>query len=195
MGADLLPRNILQQYDLRKDVWALLPPMPTPRYDANTHLLTNKLYVAGTNRPTYYEHLYDKQRATLHNFNLSIPPHQMFQAAVSVNVQWRPLRCTMQRHVLGPRFPWCLANAHTGVWYGTRLGGCVYLEDCAREEDTRAPSSRRMSISLTQTKVLKRIFFCQLQFVANFTHLVTNFRGFSSLGLINQKSHTNQTCY
>lgn len=50
MGADLLPRSILQQYDLRKDVWALLPPMPTPRYDANTHLLANKLYVAGTNR-------------------------------------------------------------------------------------------------------------------------------------------------
>ncbi|KAI3370551.1 hypothetical protein L3Q82_025312 [Scortum barcoo] len=47
MGADLLPRSILQQYDLRKDVWALLPPMPTPRYDANTHLLANKLYVAG----------------------------------------------------------------------------------------------------------------------------------------------------
>lgn len=48
MGADLLPRSILQQYDLRKDVWALLPPMPTPRYDANAHLLGNKLYVAGT---------------------------------------------------------------------------------------------------------------------------------------------------
>lgn len=47
MGADLLPRSILQQYDLRKDVWALLPPMPTPRYDANTHLLANKLYVTG----------------------------------------------------------------------------------------------------------------------------------------------------
>lgn len=47
MGADLLPRNILQQYDLRKDVWALLPPMVTPRYDANTYLLANKLYVAG----------------------------------------------------------------------------------------------------------------------------------------------------
>ncbi|KAK5913105.1 hypothetical protein CesoFtcFv8_002919 [Champsocephalus esox] len=47
MGADLLPRSILQQYDLRKDVWALLPPMPTARYDANTHLLANKLYVAG----------------------------------------------------------------------------------------------------------------------------------------------------
>ena len=47
MGADLLPRSILQQYDLRKDVWALLPPMPTPRYDANTHLLGSKLYVAG----------------------------------------------------------------------------------------------------------------------------------------------------
>lgn len=47
MGSDLLPRSILQQYDLRKDVWALLPPMPTPRYDANTHLLANKLYVAG----------------------------------------------------------------------------------------------------------------------------------------------------
>lgn len=49
MCADLLPRSILQQYDLRKDVWALLPSMPTPRYDANTHLLGNKLYVAGTN--------------------------------------------------------------------------------------------------------------------------------------------------
>lgn len=48
MGADLLPRSILQQYDIRKDVWALLPAMPTPRYDANTHLLGNKLYVAGT---------------------------------------------------------------------------------------------------------------------------------------------------
>ncbi len=53
MGADLLPRSILQQYDLRKDMWALLPPMPTPRYDANTHLLANKLYVAGTNRPMW----------------------------------------------------------------------------------------------------------------------------------------------
>lgn len=48
MGADLLPRSILQQYDLRKDVWALLPTMPTPRYDANTHLIGNKLYVVGT---------------------------------------------------------------------------------------------------------------------------------------------------
>lgn len=47
MGADLLPRNILQQYDLRKDVWALLPPMVTSRYDANAFLLANKLYVAG----------------------------------------------------------------------------------------------------------------------------------------------------
>lgn len=47
MAADLLPRSVLQQYDLRKDVWALLPPMPTPRYDANCHLLGNKLYVAG----------------------------------------------------------------------------------------------------------------------------------------------------
>lgn len=48
MGADLLPRSILQQYDLRKDVWALLPSMPTPRYDANINLIGNKLYVAGT---------------------------------------------------------------------------------------------------------------------------------------------------
>lgn len=52
MGADLLPRSILQQYDLRKDVWALLPPMPTPRYDANTHLLANKLYVTGIKKKT-----------------------------------------------------------------------------------------------------------------------------------------------
>lgn len=54
MGADLLPRSILQQYDLRKDVWALLPPMPTPRYDANIHLLANKLYVAGKNRLVHF---------------------------------------------------------------------------------------------------------------------------------------------
>ncbi|XP_045561651.1 kelch domain-containing protein 8A [Salmo salar] len=47
MGSDLLPRSILQQYDLRKNVWALLPPMPTPRYDATAHLLGNKIYVAG----------------------------------------------------------------------------------------------------------------------------------------------------
>uniref|UniRef100_A0A8C7X930 Kelch domain containing 8A n=1 Tax=Oryzias sinensis TaxID=183150 RepID=A0A8C7X930_9TELE len=47
MGADLLPRSILQQYDLRKDVWGLLPPMTTPRYDAITHLIGSKLYVAG----------------------------------------------------------------------------------------------------------------------------------------------------
>lgn len=50
MGADLLPRSILQQYDMRKDVWALLPPMPTPRYDATAHLLGNKIYVAGKER-------------------------------------------------------------------------------------------------------------------------------------------------
>uniref|UniRef100_A0A3Q2YF38 Kelch domain containing 8A n=1 Tax=Hippocampus comes TaxID=109280 RepID=A0A3Q2YF38_HIPCM len=62
MGADLLPRNILQQYDFRKDVWALLPPMPTPRYDANTHLLDNKLYVAGgrqCKRPVKAFEMYD----------------------------------------------------------------------------------------------------------------------------------------
>ncbi|KAK0133233.1 Kelch domain-containing protein 8A [Merluccius polli] len=47
MGGDLLPRGILQQYDLRKDVWAQLPPMSVPRYDANIHLLANKVYVAG----------------------------------------------------------------------------------------------------------------------------------------------------
>ncbi|KAG7247151.1 hypothetical protein CRUP_026896, partial [Coryphaenoides rupestris] len=35
------------QYDLRKDVWAQLPPMTVPRYDANVHLLANKVYVAG----------------------------------------------------------------------------------------------------------------------------------------------------
>ncbi|KAF7658835.1 hypothetical protein LDENG_00007120 [Lucifuga dentata] len=62
MGADLLPRSILQQYDLRKDVWAQLPSMPTPRYDANTHLLTNKIYVAGgrqCKRPVKAFELYD----------------------------------------------------------------------------------------------------------------------------------------
>lgn len=52
MSADLLPRSVLQQYDLRKDVWALLPPMPTPRYDANAHLLGSKIYVAGTTTTT-----------------------------------------------------------------------------------------------------------------------------------------------
>uniref|UniRef100_A0A8C3AAE4 Kelch domain containing 8A n=1 Tax=Cyclopterus lumpus TaxID=8103 RepID=A0A8C3AAE4_CYCLU len=64
MGADLLPRSILQQYDLRKDVWALLPPMPTPRYDANTHLLGNKLYVAGgrqCKRPVKAFEVYDAE--------------------------------------------------------------------------------------------------------------------------------------
>ncbi|XP_077458666.1 kelch domain-containing protein 8A [Stigmatopora argus] len=64
MGADLLPRNILQQYDFRKDVWALLPPMPTPRYDANTHLLDNKLYVAGgrqCKRPVKAFEMYDTE--------------------------------------------------------------------------------------------------------------------------------------
>uniref|UniRef100_A0A3Q3BBJ3 Kelch domain containing 8A n=1 Tax=Kryptolebias marmoratus TaxID=37003 RepID=A0A3Q3BBJ3_KRYMA len=64
MGADLLPRSILQQYDLRKDVWALLPPMPTPRYDANTHLLGNKLYVAGgrqCKRPVKAFEMYDTE--------------------------------------------------------------------------------------------------------------------------------------
>lgn len=47
MGPDLLPRSVLQQYDLRKDVWALLPPMPTPRYDASICLQGSKIYVAG----------------------------------------------------------------------------------------------------------------------------------------------------
>ncbi|XP_038134853.1 kelch domain-containing protein 8A-like [Cyprinodon tularosa] len=64
MGADLLPRNVLQQYDLRKDVWALLPPMPTPRYDANCHLLGNKLYVAGgrqCKRPVKAFEVYDTE--------------------------------------------------------------------------------------------------------------------------------------
>uniref|UniRef100_A0A3Q3NMH7 Kelch domain containing 8A n=1 Tax=Mastacembelus armatus TaxID=205130 RepID=A0A3Q3NMH7_9TELE len=64
MGADLLPRSILQQYDLRKDVWAQLPPMPTPRYDANTHLLGNKLYVAGgrqCKRPVKAFEVYDTE--------------------------------------------------------------------------------------------------------------------------------------
>ncbi|XP_013884637.1 kelch domain-containing protein 8A isoform X3 [Austrofundulus limnaeus] len=64
MGADLLPRNILQQYDIRKDMWALLPPMPTPRYDANTHLLGNKLYVAGgrqCKRPVKAFEVYDTE--------------------------------------------------------------------------------------------------------------------------------------
>ncbi|KAF0035381.1 hypothetical protein F2P81_013139 [Scophthalmus maximus] len=64
MGADLLPRSILQQYDLRKDVWALLPPMLTPRYDANTHLLGNKLYVAGgrqCKRPVKAFEVYDAE--------------------------------------------------------------------------------------------------------------------------------------
>ncbi|MEQ2314180.1 Kelch domain-containing protein 8A [Ameca splendens] len=64
MGADLLPRSILQHYDLRKDVWALLPPMPTPRYDANCHLLGNKLYVAGgrqCKRPVKAFEVYDTE--------------------------------------------------------------------------------------------------------------------------------------
>ncbi|KAJ3603322.1 hypothetical protein NHX12_031064 [Muraenolepis orangiensis] len=47
MGSDLLPRATLQQYDLRKDVWAQLPPLSVPRYDANIQLLANKVYVAG----------------------------------------------------------------------------------------------------------------------------------------------------
>lgn len=71
MGADLLPRNILQQYDLRKDVWALLPPMPTPRYDANTHLLANKLYVAGTNKPVWVFFTISVSLCMLNNTQLS----------------------------------------------------------------------------------------------------------------------------
>ena len=56
MGSDLLPRSILQQYDLRKDMWGLLPPMPTPRYDANINLHGSKLYVAGGFGSTVREH-------------------------------------------------------------------------------------------------------------------------------------------
>lgn len=47
MGGDLYPQNLLQQYDLRKDVWVTLPRMPTPRYDTTTFIQGSKIYVLG----------------------------------------------------------------------------------------------------------------------------------------------------
>lgn len=114
----------------------------------------------------------------IYNYNHSYS-HKIFQVAVSVSVQWRPLRFTMLRHVLGLRYLRCLVNVPTGAWYGTQPGGCVCLEDCDRGEDTRALSSQRMSTCLTPTKVVKHNFFiafCVTQFVI-VLYLVLNISG------------------
>lgn len=113
MGADLLPRNILQQYDLRKDVWALLPPMATPRYDANTYLLSNKLYVAGEKKKMMTFNFPNWTRTCTSDRAEQAKEILMFQVAASVKGRSRPLSCTTRRHAPGARFRRCPANGRT----------------------------------------------------------------------------------
>jgi hypothetical protein len=47
MGLDLRPHNHLQHYDMLKDMWVSLAPMPTPRYAATSFLRGTKIYVLG----------------------------------------------------------------------------------------------------------------------------------------------------
>lgn len=47
MGLDLRPHNHLQHYDMLKDVWVSLAPMPTPRYAATSFFRGSKIYVLG----------------------------------------------------------------------------------------------------------------------------------------------------
>ena len=50
MGLDLRPHNYLQHYDMLKDMWVSLAPMPTPRYAATSFLRGSKIYVLGKDR-------------------------------------------------------------------------------------------------------------------------------------------------
>ena len=50
MGLDLRPHNHLQHYDMLKDMWVSLAPMPTPRYAATSFLRGSKIYVLGKDR-------------------------------------------------------------------------------------------------------------------------------------------------
>lgn len=47
MGLDLRPHSHLQHYDMLKDMWVSLAPMPTPRYAATSFLRGSKIYVLG----------------------------------------------------------------------------------------------------------------------------------------------------
>ena len=47
MGLDLRPHNHLQHYDMLKDMWVSLAPMPTPRYAATSFIRGSKIYVLG----------------------------------------------------------------------------------------------------------------------------------------------------
>lgn len=53
MGLDLRPHNHLQHYDMLKDMWVSLAPMPTPRYAATSFLRGSKIYVLGEDRPSF----------------------------------------------------------------------------------------------------------------------------------------------
>lgn len=50
MGLDLRPHNHLQHYDMLKDMWVSLAPMPTPRYAATSFFRGSKIYVLGKDR-------------------------------------------------------------------------------------------------------------------------------------------------
>lgn len=47
---DLRPHNYLQHYDMLKDIWVSLAPMPTPRYAATSFLRGSKIYVLGKDK-------------------------------------------------------------------------------------------------------------------------------------------------
>ncbi|NWX88125.1 KLD8A protein, partial [Nothoprocta pentlandii] len=53
MGSDLRPHNYLQHYDVLKDMWVSLAPMPTPRYAATSFLRGTKIYVLGGRQSKY----------------------------------------------------------------------------------------------------------------------------------------------
>ncbi|EGV92803.1 Kelch domain-containing protein 8A [Cricetulus griseus] len=53
MGLDLRPHNYLQHYDMLKDMWVSLAPMPTPRYAATSFLRGSKIYVLGGRQSKY----------------------------------------------------------------------------------------------------------------------------------------------
>ena len=47
MGVDTNPKDYIMEYDIEKDQWKALTPMPTARYATFSFFIEDKLYVIG----------------------------------------------------------------------------------------------------------------------------------------------------
>lgn len=178
MGLDLRPHNYLQHYDMLKDMWVSLAPMPTPRYAATSFLRGSKIYVLGKDGAAFsacqwLTGVEDRMRGLLPSLqgapyvkrsqaeriapiprpDSSAYPHSHgLQGDGSPSMQSMPLKYSTSRPAPGPSspaFPVSGPSPASWLWTITYIAWAA----CGRAGSTASPSSCVPWMCLTWSRV------------------------------------------